>query len=125
MVVAACLFPGFWSRIAVFLALIFGYLVSWLFDAVFGMINSCGGLGCEPAEHDRVSWTNVDKADWIGFPSGTLSDGVSVVHGPSISLTFVLLVLPAALVWAEQGFELGGVPLPDRARRWRRTSPAA
>ena len=38
MVFAAVLFPGFWSRIAVFLALIFGYLLSWVFDAVFGQI---------------------------------------------------------------------------------------
>src|SRR3954464_7549513 len=38
MVFAAVLFPGFWSRIAVFLALIFGYVVSWIFDAVFGQI---------------------------------------------------------------------------------------
>src|SRR6476661_9619566 len=30
MVVAACLFPGFWSRIAILLGLIFGYLISWL-----------------------------------------------------------------------------------------------
>jgi uracil-xanthine permease len=97
MVVAACLFPGFWSRIAVFLALIFGYLVSWLFDAVFGMINSCGGAGCTPAEHDRISWSGVKAADWIGFPSGKLADGVSVVHGPSFSLTFILLVLPGVI----------------------------
>ena len=40
MVFAAVLLPGFWSRIAVFLALIFGYLLSWLADAVFGQITS-------------------------------------------------------------------------------------
>src|SRR6478672_11913001 len=97
MVVAAVTFPGFWSRIAVLLALIFGYLLSWLADALFGMINSCGGTGCTPAEHDRVSWAGVKAADWIGFPSGDLADGVSVVHGPSISLTFVLLVLPGVI----------------------------
>ncbi|MFC5178353.1 uracil-xanthine permease family protein [Nocardioides taihuensis] len=97
MVCAAVLFPGFWSRIAVLLALVFGYLVSWLFDAVFGTINSCGGQGCTPTEHDRVTWAGVEAADWIGFPSGTLSDGVSVVHGPSFSLTFILLVLPGVI----------------------------
>src|SRR4029078_878616 len=32
MVAAAVLLPGFFSRIAVFLALIFGYLLSWLAD---------------------------------------------------------------------------------------------
>ena len=32
--------PGFWARIAIFLGLIFGYVISWLFDQVFGQINS-------------------------------------------------------------------------------------
>ena len=50
-----------------------------------------------PTEHDRVSWAGVKAADWIGFPSGTLADGVSVVHGPSFSLTFILLVLPGVI----------------------------
>jgi uracil-xanthine permease len=98
MVVAACLFPGFWSRIAVFLALIFGYLLSWIFDAVFGQIHSItGSSNGEEIDHDRVSWAGVKAADWIGFPSGTLPDGVDVVHGPSLSLTFILLVLPGVI----------------------------
>jgi uracil-xanthine permease len=98
MVIAACLFPGFWSRIAVFLALIFGYLVSWLFDGIFGQIHSItGSSNGELLDHDRVSWTGVKAADWIGFPSGKLADGVSVVHGPSFSLTFILLVLPGVI----------------------------
>jgi uracil-xanthine permease len=97
MVCAAVLFPGFWSRIAVFLALIFGYLVSWLFDAIFGQITSVLPTGPDAVSHDRVSWAGVKAADWIGFPSGTLTDGVSVVHGPSFSLTFVLLVLPGVI----------------------------
>jgi uracil-xanthine permease len=98
MVIAACLFPGFWSRIAVFLALIFGYLISWLFDGIFGQINSItGSSNGELLDHDRVSWTGVKAADWIGFPSGDLADGVSVVHGPSFSLTFILLVLPGVI----------------------------
>ncbi len=98
MVCAAVLFPGFWSRIAVFLALIFGYLVSWLFDGVLGQINSPNSLNAFTEEnHDRVTWAAVEAADWIGFPSGTLADGVSVVHGPSFSLTFILLVLPGVI----------------------------
>ena len=97
MVLAAVTFPGFWSRIAVLLALIFGYLLSWFADILFGPINSVLGGATEATEHDRVSWSGVEAADWIGFPSGTLSDGVSVVHGPSISLTFVLLVLPGVI----------------------------
>src|SRR3954453_20023612 len=72
MVCAAVLFPGFWSRIAVFLALIFGYVISFLPDKIFGAINSvlpgqnlldasgkaCSVEGpyCHPAafDHDRL-----------------------------------------------------------------------
>ena len=98
MVCAAVLFPGFWSRIAVFLALIFGYAVSWLFDGVFGQITSPNQFNNLVTEsHDRVNWGFVGDASWIGFPSGTLADGVSVVHGPSFSLTFILLVLPGVI----------------------------
>jgi uracil-xanthine permease len=98
MVLAAVLLPGFFSRIAVFLALIFGYLISWLADKVFGQIHSVTGADTTKViAHDRVSWTGVRHADWIGFPSGKLADGVSVVHGPSFSLTFILLVLPGVI----------------------------
>ena len=97
MVCAAVLLPGFWSRIAVFLALIFGYLISWLFDGIFGPITSVLGGATEATSHDRVSWAGVKAADWIGLPSGTLGDGVSVVHGPSFSLTAILLVLPGVI----------------------------
>jgi uracil-xanthine permease len=97
MVFAAVMLPGFWSRIAVFLALIFGYLLSWISDALFGQINSVLGGATEATDHDRVSWAGVKAADWVGFPSGTLGDGVSVVHGPSFSTTFILLVLPGVI----------------------------
>ncbi|MCD4525409.1 uracil-xanthine permease family protein [Nocardioides sp. cx-173] len=115
LVAAAVLFPGFWSRVAVFLALIFGYLVSWGADKVFGTVNSVlpganlldqNGEPCTTEgtycvatafDHDRVTWAGVKAADWIGVPSGTLGDGVSVVHGPSFSLTFILLVLPGVI----------------------------
>src|SRR6187200_995222 len=40
LVFAAVMLPGFWSRIAVFLALVFGYVVSWLADLLFGTINT-------------------------------------------------------------------------------------
>jgi uracil-xanthine permease len=98
MVIAAVMLPGFWSRIAVFLALIFGYLLSWVADGLFGQINSPNSANNMTVEdHDRVSWASVKAADWIGFPSGDLADGVSAVHGPSFSLTFILLVLPGVI----------------------------
>ncbi len=97
MVLAAVTFPGFWSRIAVFLALIFGYLISLFADIIFGPITSVLGGAVEATSHDRVNWAGVKAADWIGLPSGQLADGVDVVHGPSISLSFVLLVLPGVI----------------------------
>src|SRR6188508_1818536 len=97
MVFAAVVLPGFWSRIAVLLALIFGYVLSWLADLVLGPITSVLGGATEATEHDRVSWAGVEAANWIGLPSGTLADGVSVVHGPSFSLTAILLVLPGVI----------------------------
>ncbi len=98
MVFAAVVLPGFWSRIAVFLALIFGYILSFLADKVLGPITSVTPVsGGEAVEHDRVSWAAVKAADWIGLPSGDLADGVSVVHGPSFSLTAILLVLPGVI----------------------------
>jgi uracil-xanthine permease len=98
MVLAACLAPGFWARIAVLLALVFGYVLSWLADKIFGQINSVTpSSNGQKVEHYRISWSGVRAADWIGFPSGKLADGVSVVHGPSFSLTFILLVLPGVI----------------------------
>jgi uracil-xanthine permease len=100
MVCAACLLPGFWARIAVLLALVFGYLLSWIADKLFGQIHSVTGATAatgQKVDHDRVSWTGVSAAHWIGFPSGKLPDGVSVVHAPSFSLTFILLVLPGVI----------------------------
>src|SRR6476619_2449510 len=71
MVCAAVLLPGFWARIAVFLALVFGYLLSSPADTVVGQITSVlptsNGLA---VAHDRVSWAGVKAADWIGLPSG-------------------------------------------------------
>ena len=96
MVVAVCLFPGFWSRIAVFLALIFGYLLSWLFDAVFGRSTPRGA----PAHADRARPGLLDRGQGRRLdrlPVGKLADGVTVVHGPSFSLTFILLVLPGVI----------------------------
>jgi uracil-xanthine permease len=107
---------GFIGRIAIFLGLIFGYVVSWLADVMTGTINTvspgqnlldAAGKACSPEgpycvatpfEHDRVSWTNIKAADWIGFPPHTdNAAGVVGWHWPSFSGTFILLVLPAVI----------------------------
>jgi uracil-xanthine permease len=93
---------GFLGRISIFLGLIFGYLLSWIFDGIFGHITSFSpGVG-KITEHARVDWAGVKAADWLGFPphTGTLGpDGHPLVgwHTPDIKLAFVLLVLPAVI----------------------------
>jgi xanthine/uracil permease len=107
---------GFLGRIAIFLGLLFGYVLSWIADHTSGQITSVlpgqnllgpNGKPCSPEgaycvatafAHDRVSWANVKAADWIGFPPHTdNAAGVVGWHGPSFSLTFTLLVLPAVI----------------------------
>ncbi|HYO33121.1 MAG TPA: solute carrier family 23 protein [Nocardioidaceae bacterium] len=89
---------GFFGRIAIFLGLVFGYLLSWLADSVFGQITSFDAAAGEVTTHDRLNWASVEAADWFGFPPQT-DDAAGVVgwHWPSFSVTFTLLVLPAVI----------------------------
>lgn len=102
---------GFWSRIAIFLGLLFGYAVSWLFDRVFGRIRSADGSGAV-TDHWRLDLSGVGKADWTGFPT---------LHGPSFSASAILVALPVvvALIAENAGHvkavgEMTGDPLDDR-----------
>ncbi|MEO6511451.1 MAG: solute carrier family 23 protein [Nocardioides sp.] len=99
---------GFFGRIAVFLGLIFGYVVSLLFDVIFGQTSLPLPGVPDPGPHDRVSWTGVKAADWFGFPVHTsdglvgnqaFTPGYAQVgwHGPSFSIAFILLALPAVI----------------------------
>jgi uracil-xanthine permease len=97
VVVAAVTFRGFLARIAVFLGLIFGFVVSWLFDLVFGPVTALNAVTGKTDTHDRVDLSGFGDASWFGFPSGTLGDGVSVVHAPAFQFSLVLLVLPAVI----------------------------
>jgi xanthine/uracil permease len=94
-------FRGFLGRIAVFLGLVFGYVLSWLFDRAFGQINSFDPAANQATTHFRVNWSGVQAADWIGFPAktGVGPDGKELPgwHFPDVKLTFVLLVLPAVI----------------------------
>ncbi len=89
---------GFLGRIAIFLGLVFGYLLSWIFD----LINVGGVAG------DRVNWDTVKNADWFGFPEKTVSGLVGNQnelgnmadvgwHLPSFSITFALLAMPGVI----------------------------
>ena len=106
---------GFLGRIAILLGLIFGYALSWVFDQ-FGKVNSvlpgqnlldADGNPCSPEgtycvatafDHNRINWDGVKAADWLGFPPASdFSNGIVGYHAPSISFTFVLLMLPAVI----------------------------
>jgi uracil-xanthine permease len=100
VILMAVLLPGFWGRIAIFLGLIFGYLVSWLFDGIFGQITSFSPADGKVTTHDRISWAGVKAADWIGLPSGTKVVGGKEIpgfHAPTFSWTFFLLVVPSVI----------------------------
>src|SRR6187431_1157076 len=70
-IVAAVAFRGFISRIAVFLALIFGTALSWLLDASVGPITSVLGGATQATEHLRWDTSAVADAAWLGFPART------------------------------------------------------
>ncbi|HEX7743746.1 MAG TPA: solute carrier family 23 protein [Micromonosporaceae bacterium] len=94
-------FRGFLGRIAVFLGLVFGYVLSWIFDQIFGKINSLDPGAGKTTEHFRVNWDGVRSADWLGFPPHTTvgADGKEIAgwHLPDFKITFILLVLPAVI----------------------------
>ncbi|WP_171167286.1 uracil-xanthine permease family protein [Streptomyces sp. I05A-00742] len=102
---------GFWSRVAIFLGLVFGYALSWGLDRVFGKIHSVNG-GTEAVDHWRLDLSGVGKADWIGLPS---------LHTPSFGWSAALVALPVviALIAENAGHvkavgEMTGDPVDDQ-----------
>jgi uracil-xanthine permease len=91
---------GFMGRISIFLALIFGTVLSWLADRVFGQISSLNPGTGKITEHFRVNWDGVTSASWIGFPPHSTGVGPNEIvgwHAPTFSTAAVLLVLPAVI----------------------------
>ena len=134
VIVCAVGLRGFTGRIAIFLGLIFGYLLSWVLD-LFGPITSAlpgqnlrnaSGKPCSPEgtycvatpfSHDRVNWDSVKKADWIGFPPHSdFANGVVGWHLPTFSIAFILLMLPAviALIAENTGHVKAVAEMTDR-----------
>ncbi|MEU2113610.1 solute carrier family 23 protein [Streptomyces sp. NPDC019507] len=102
---------GFWSRVAIFLGLIFGYGISWVLDRIFGKIHSPVG-GTEAVDHWRLDLSGVGKADWIGLPA---------FHAPAFEWSAILVALPVviALIAENAGHvkavgEMIGDPLDDK-----------
>ncbi|MFC6287492.1 uracil-xanthine permease family protein [Nocardioides sp. GCM10027113] len=89
---------GFLGRIAIFLGLLFGYVLSAVLDVI-----GVGGV-----EGDRVNWDGVRDAAWFGFPRQTAEGLVGNQnelgnlaevgwHLPNFSITFALLAMPAVI----------------------------
>jgi uracil-xanthine permease len=94
----AVLGPGFLSRIAIFLALVFGYLISWIADQ-FSTVQSCTAAGVCTAV-PRIDWSGVAHAPWIGLPGTVVSPTFGTLTGPHLpafKLTFILLVIPSVI----------------------------
>ena len=101
VLVTAVLVRGFISRIAVFLALIFGYLISWIADRINDVPKCAVGktVPCTGTGH-RIDWSGVRSADWIGLPQDIVSPTFGALTGPHLpafKLTFILLVIPSVI----------------------------
>ena len=92
---------GFMGRISIFLGLLLGYVLSWVFDRVFGQITSFDAAAGEITTHWRVNWDGVASAPLFGFPTQTMMgpDGAEIAgwHLPAFNAAFILLVIPAVI----------------------------
>ncbi|MEP6761176.1 MAG: solute carrier family 23 protein [Sporichthyaceae bacterium] len=82
------LLRGFWSRIAILLALVFGYALSWILDKTAGDITAFNPGAGKIDTHPRVNFDAVKSADWFGLPDFT---------GPDFKFSAIILVLPAVI----------------------------
>ena len=107
MVIVICLsvgLRGFAGRIAIFLSLIIGYVLSWLADLTLGPKSTIASDGTV-TEAFRVDWTKVASADWFGLPPVTdlanwqLGNPNNVVgfHLPNFNFAFALIALPVVI----------------------------
>lgn len=81
------LLRGFWSRIAILLGLVFGFVLSWIMDKTAGDIPTFDANN-QPIEGPRVNFDGVTDAAWFGFPD---------FHGPEFKWSAIILVLPAII----------------------------
>ncbi len=95
---------GFFGRIAIFLALVIGYLLSWIEDLAFGGVKTVGSDG-NVSYPMRVNWANVKAAHWFGLPPASdlshwkLGASTNVVgfQMPHFSVAFALIALPVVI----------------------------
>ncbi|WP_028927663.1 uracil-xanthine permease family protein [Pseudonocardia acaciae] len=97
VIVMSVVARGFVGRMAIFLALVFGYAVSWVADQI-SLVRQCTGGAC--VDVHRIDWSSVANAPWLGLPSTITSPTLGELTGPHLPtfhLTFVLLVVPSAI----------------------------
>ncbi len=96
---------GFIGRIAIFLSLVIGYVLSWVFDRVFGPITSFDPAAGAVTSHNRVNWDGVAAADWFGLPPVSdlanwaphAATNVVGFHLPTFDVAFTLVALPVVI----------------------------
>jgi len=101
VLVCATLLRGFASRIAIFLALVFGYAISWLADRIndVPVCSKTVTSACTATGH-RIDWSGVRSAHWIGLPKDIVSPTFGPLtgpHWPDLRFTFILLVIPSVI----------------------------
>ena len=99
VIVVAVLGRGFISRIAIFLALVFGYLIAWIADQI-NQVKADPPCHLKCALTDRVDWTGVKSAHWIGLPKTITSPtfgSLTGPHLPAFKFAFILLVIPSVI----------------------------
>jgi uracil-xanthine permease len=97
VIAVAVLVRGFFSRIAIFLALLFGYAISWVADRI-KLLHECTAGKC--VDVHRIDWSGVKSAHWLGFPKDIISPTFGPLTGPHLpafKITFILLVIPSVI----------------------------
>ncbi len=95
---------GFLGRIAIFLSLIIGYVLSFVFDVVLGPRQSVADDGTVTSVL-RVDWSGVASADWLGLPPITdlanwtygAADNVVGLHLPHFNIALIIIALPVVI----------------------------
>ena len=96
---------GFLGRIAIFVSLIFGYVLSWLLDVFTGPITAFSASAGAVTTHLRVDWSGVANAAWVGLPPVTdlanwqwhAQTNVVGFHLPHFNVAFALIALPVVI----------------------------
>ncbi|MEO8889532.1 MAG: solute carrier family 23 protein [Jatrophihabitantaceae bacterium] len=102
VVVVAVLGRGFISRIAIFLALVFGYLISWIADQI-NQVKAVPSCVSHCVMQNRIDWSSVKSAHWIGVPKDIIThvggqvNVLSGPHLPAFKFTFILLIIPSVI----------------------------